>query len=275
MALQITTADERRAAKNKTSLAIFGPYGVGKTSLLHTLPPDYTLAIDLEAGMKSVHSWPGASIEIRDFRDFQDLTALIGGLDPAVAQNAWYSQSHHAHVVQTYADSQVEQFVRTRPVIFVDSITDLTRMAMTYAQQQPDAFSERSGKPDTRGAYGLLAREVIRALRHLQRANGRTVIFVGLLDRDGEEHSGAPWVPQMEGAKSGKELPGIVDQVISMQFFERDAGGELQLDRAGNERHFVCKEGNRWGLPAKDRSGRLDIVEPPDLNALLNKINAR
>lgn len=272
MALQITTADERRAAKNKTSLAIFGPYGVGKTSLLHTLPADYTLCIDLEAGMKSVHSWPGASIEIRDFRDFQDLTALIGGLDPAVAQNAWYSQSHHNHVCQTYAGSQVEQFVSTRPVIFVDSITDLTRMAMTYAQQQPDAFSERSGKPDTRGAYGLLAREVIRALRHLQRANGKTVIFVGLLDFDTETRL---WTPQMEGAKSGKELPGIVDQVMTMQFFDRTSEGELQLGRAGaTERLLVCKEGNRWGLPAKDRSGRLSETEPPDLTALLNKINA-
>lgn len=28
------------------------------------------------------------------------------------------------------------------------------------------------------------------------------------------------------------------------------------------------------GLPAKDRSGRLDETEPPDLLALLRKINA-
>ena len=27
------------------------------------------------------------------------------------------------------------------------------------------------------------------------------------------------------------------------------------------------------GLPAKDRSGRLDVTEPPDLGALLRKIN--
>lgn len=274
MALQITTADERRAAKQKTSLAIFGPYGVGKTSLLHTLPAEFTLCIDLEAGMKSVQSWQGASIEIRDFRDFQDLVALIGGVDPAVAPSAWYSQSHHAHVVQSYAGSQVAELVQKRPVIFVDSITDLTRLAFIFSQQQPEAFSERSGKPDTRGAYGLLAREVIRALKHLQRANGRTVIFVGLLDEATEDHGTAKWVPQMEGAKSGKELPGIVDQVISMQFFERGQDGEPQLSRAGTERLFVCKEGNRWSLPAKDRSGRLAEIEQPDLTALLNKINA-
>ena len=31
---------------------------------------------------------------------------------------------------------------------------------------------------------------------------------------------------------------------------------------------------NPFALPAKDRSGRLDVTEPPDLGALLSKINA-
>ena len=43
MALRIISADERlSAAQNKTSLAIFGPPGIGKTSLLKTLPPSTT-----------------------------------------------------------------------------------------------------------------------------------------------------------------------------------------------------------------------------------------
>lgn len=29
---------------------------------------------------------------------------------------------------------------------------DLTRQVMVYARQQPEAFSERTGKPDIRGA---------------------------------------------------------------------------------------------------------------------------
>ena len=40
MTLHIVTADERLAeANSKTTMAIFGPPGVGKTSLLKTLPP--------------------------------------------------------------------------------------------------------------------------------------------------------------------------------------------------------------------------------------------
>ena len=50
MAFRIITADERlSAAENKTSLAIFGPPGVGKTTLLKTLPAEETVCLDLEA----------------------------------------------------------------------------------------------------------------------------------------------------------------------------------------------------------------------------------
>jgi hypothetical protein len=44
--------------------------------------------------------------------------------------------------------------------IFVDSITEIARLSFRYAEQQPEAFSERTGKKDTRGAYGLHGRMI-------------------------------------------------------------------------------------------------------------------
>jgi hypothetical protein len=35
------------------------------------------------------------------------------------------------------------------------------------------------------------------------------------------------------------------------------------------ERRLVWRAGNPFDLPAEDRSGRLDVTEPPDLGALL------
>jgi hypothetical protein len=274
MPVRIVTADERlSAAQNKTSLAIFGPPGVGKTSLLKTLLPDRTVCLDLEAGMKSVQDWSGPSIPVRTFADFRDLAVLIGGPDPSADPNAWYSAQHHQHVRGFYAGSGVEELLAGSAIVFADSITDLTRQAMVYAKQQPEAFSERTGKPDVRGAYGLLGREVIQALKHLQHAPGKTVIFVGVLEKVVDEFGAVTWQPQMEGSKAGRELPGIVDQVISMHLFARDAEGGWALDEKAAERRLVCRAGNPWGLPAKDRSGRLDLTESPDLGALLAKIN--
>ena len=276
MAFRIITADERlSAAENKTSLAIFGPPGVGKTTLLKSLPADETVCLDLEAGMKSVQDWRGDSIPVRSFTDFRDLAVLIGGPDPAQHPQSWYGAEYHAWLQQQYLGTGIEDFLARKRIVFVDSITDLTRQAMAYARQQPEAFSERTGKPDIRGAYGLLGREVIQALKHLQHARGKTVIFVGVLEKVTDEFGATTWQPQMEGTKAGRELPGIVDQVVSMQLFGRDAKGDWTLDETSAERRLVCRSGNPWGLPAKDRSGRLDVTEAPDLGALIAKIDGR
>ena len=276
MAFRIITADERlSAAENKTSLAIFGPPGVGKTTLLKSLPAEETVCLDLEAGLKSVQDWRGDSIPVRSFTDFRDLAVLIGGPDPAQHPQSWYGAEYHAWLQQQYLGTGIEDFLARKRIVFVDSITDLTRQAMAYARQQPEAFSERTGKPDVRGAYGLLGREVIQALKHLQHARGKTVIFVGVLEKVTDEFGATTWQPQMEGTKAGRELPGIVDQVVSMQLFGRDAKGDWNLDETSAERRLVCRSGNPWGLPAKDRSGRLDVTEPPDLGALIAKIDGR
>jgi hypothetical protein len=291
MSLRFITAEQRLAeAQGKTTLAIFGPSGSGKTSLAWRLPPDETVVIDLEAGMKSLQGWPGDSVPVRCFKDAVDLACLIGGINPAVDANGFFSAGHHAHVSQLYPD--LARLVAGKRIVFVDSITDLTRQAMAWAKTRPEAFSDKTGKPDTRGAYGLLAREVIELLKHLQHAPGKTVIFVGILERVVDEMGRESWAPQMEGGKVGRELPGIVDQVMTLSLFDpcradgaADPGSAGDAASApgpgdwrhnptgGSERRLVCQSGNPWSLPAKDRSGRLELTEPADLWAVLAKIN--
>ena len=99
MSLRIVSADERlSAANNKTSLAIFGPPGSGKTSLLKTLPVADTICLDLEAGMKSVQDWPGDSIPVRTFADAIDIGCLVGGINPAADPNGFFSEGHYQHL---------------------------------------------------------------------------------------------------------------------------------------------------------------------------------
>ena len=104
---------------------------------------------------------------------------------------------------------------------------------------------------------------MIGLLKHLQHAPGKTVIFVGILEKVTDEFGRVTWQPQMEGGKAARELPGIVDQVITLRLFAADGDGWRHDPEQRPTRRLVCRAGNPFGLPAKDRSGRLDVTEPP------------
>ena len=47
---------------------------------------------------------------------------------------------------------------------------------------------------------------------------------------------------------------------------------EVKTEDGTNRRAFICQTLNPFGFPAKDRSGRLDMVEEPHLGRLMAKI---
>ena len=261
MALRIITADERLSEPRGVKAVIFGKSGIGKTSLLWTLPAESTLFIDLEAGDLAVQGWSGASVRPRTWEECRDLALFLAGPNPSLRDEQAYSTAQHARVLQEYGDPATTACFST---IFVDSITVAGRLCFQWCRGQPEAYSERTGKPDVRGAYGLHGREMIAWLTHLQHARGRNVIFVGILDERTDDFNRKVFVPQIDGSKTGQELPGIVDQVITMAEVKDEAGA--------SHRALVCQTINPWGLPAKDRSGRLDLIEPPHLCRLFEKI---
>ncbi|MBC22304.1 MAG: hypothetical protein CMJ32_00100 [Phycisphaerae bacterium] len=257
--MQVIKASERMKRKGGIKAVILGPSGIGKTTLLKTLDPSKTLFFDLEAGDLAVEGWEGDAIQPRTWDDCRTLAALIAGPNPALRDEQPDSTAHFEHV---NADGSAEQFQQYETV-FIDSITVAGRLCFQWSQGQPEAFSERTGKPDTRGAYGLHGREMLAWLSQLQHARDRNIVFVGILDQKEDDYGRKQWVPQIEGSKVGRELPGIVDQVITYQ--------EVEIEDA-KFRALICTSPNEWGYPAKDRSGRLSQMEEPHLTKLFSKI---
>jgi ABC-type transport system involved in cytochrome bd biosynthesis fused ATPase/permease subunit len=70
--MKIITAAERLKQQTGVKMAIFGSYGVGKTSLLKTLD-EPTLCLDFEAGLLAVQNWDGDSITVRTWPDARDI----------------------------------------------------------------------------------------------------------------------------------------------------------------------------------------------------------
>lgn len=258
--MKIITADERMAEQGGIKGVIFGPAKIGKTSLLWTLEPETTLFVDLEAGGLSVQGWGGDSLQITDWVSARNLACLLGGPNSARTPNQAYSHAHYTHVLQ---DNDPEIFQKYE-TIFIDSITVASRLAFQWALQQPEAVSKRTGNRDTLAAYGILGQEMIAWITQLQHIGKRNIWFVGLLDAKRDDCDRPYFEPQIEGSKTGLELPGIVDEVITMT--------EIAPKDGAPYRAFVCQRPNEWGYPAGDRSGKLAKIEEPHLGRLMDKI---
>ncbi len=267
MALPIISADQRLSEPRGIKGCIFGKSGIGKTSLLWTLPEEKTLFMDLEAGDLAIDGWGGDTLRPRTWKDCRDFAVFIGGANPALRDDQPYSQKHFEMVSERYGSpSYLDEY----DTVFVDSITVAGRLCFQWCKGEPQAVSERTGKPDMRGAYGLHGQEMIAWLTHLQHTRNKNIWFVGILDEKADDYKRRYYEPQIEGAKTGLELPGIVDQVITMASLSAQDGEETRAYRA-----FICHTLNPHGYPAKDRSGCLECEEEPHLGRLMKKIQSK
>jgi hypothetical protein len=260
--LKIISADQRMAETRGAKVLLLGSTGVGKTWQLRKLDATRTLFVDIEAGDLSVIDLLVRTIRLNTWADARDLACRIGGPNPSFPPTAAYSQAHF-DAIGGYLPE-----LDSYDTLFIDSLTAISRLSFRWSEQQPEAFSERTGRKDTRGVYGLHGREMILWLNQLQHARAKNVIFVGILERIVDDLKVATWQLQCEGSKTSREIPGIIDAIVTYGFL--DFG-----DGKPPTRGFVCTNPNPWGYPAKDRSGRLDQIEPPDLGKLLTKLTSK
>jgi hypothetical protein len=260
MALPIISAEERLKERHSAKIALVGPAGVGKTSQIRTLPAESTLFVDLEAGDLSVRDWTGDTVRPRTWPEFRDLVVFLAGPMPTASAEQAFSQAHFEHVCAKFGDpTQLARY----DFYFVDSLTVLSRLCFAWCKTQPQAFSEKTGKPDNRGAYGQLGQEMITALTHLQHVRDKHVIYVAILEEKTDDFNRRYFQLQLEGTKTALELPGVLDEVVTLAILKADDGT--------NYRGFVTRADNPFGYPSKDRSGHLDAIEEPHLGKLIAK----
>jgi hypothetical protein len=136
--------------------------------------------------------------------------------------------------------------------ICLDSISEIAEVCLGEEQLKTK---------DGRAAYGQLGTvmgEVIRAFRDLP----LHVLLIAKLDKGADELGRITYSPGMPGQKLSQSLPYFFDEVLALRI-EKNAEGVLR-------RELLCQPDSLW--LAKDRSGRLDRLEPPDLGALIKKI---
>jgi AAA domain-containing protein len=210
----------------------------------------------------SIQDVPVASVQPRTWAECRDLAAALGGPCPELPPTSAYSQAHYDSVMTNPDIAALTRF----DMLFIDTLTAAARLSLAYAETLPEALNDR-GRKDTWAIYGAHARQMLGWLHQLQQARDRHVVFTVALEKQVDRVFNISWELQIEGSKTGKELPGIVDEVITMSFVDF---GDSRPVRA-----FICTSPNQWSFPAKDRSGKLDQIEEPHLGNLITKLTAK
>lgn len=161
----------------------------------------------------------------------------IDGMEALREAYAWLSDSDEAKQFESVA---------------LDSISEIAEVCLA---------AEKAVAKDPRQAYGEMQTtmsEVIRLFRDLP----KNVYFTAKMEKSQDELGRVLYAPSMPGQKLGQSLPYFFDIVAALRT-EKDADGTIQ-------RALMLHSDGVW--QAKDRSGKLDAWEAPDLGAIIKKV---
>lgn len=162
----------------------------------------------------------------------------ISDMDTLKEAYAWLTSSDEAKDYQSVA---------------IDSISEIAEVVLN---------AEKKATKDPRQAYGAMQEQMADIIRSFRDLPGRHVYMSAKLEKTQDEMGRVLYAPSMPGNKTGQALPYFFDEVLALRV-EKDGEGVTQ-------RALMCDSDGLW--LAKDRSGKLEAWEAPDLSAIITKM---
>lgn len=223
----------------KITILIYGESGIGKTSLIKTLDcePREVLYVAADPGQLALAPSKYMSRDMRGTKFFQP------------------KEANDFKKIREYIVSSAPG---TFKYVWIDGIDEVGERALELFKDREHGKS----KPNLQAAYGDMADAMKSWIRDIQMANVAT-IFVTHIDEN--DASDIRYSPSFPGKAVTQSLKKMFDEVWCMRMARREPTSPL-------ERLIQCTRNVGPQYEAKDRSGRLDDFEQPDLKAILTKI---
>lgn len=219
-------------SNNRFTSLIIGQAGIGKTSLLRTIPENEPVCVvSAESGLLCV-------------RDLVESKRVQG------------------FVVETFADlSEIFKYLQTDGKsyfkwIFIDSLTEIASKCLEALKIK---FPDRKDSFPMWGEYADKMTSLIKAYRDIPDYN---VVFTCLTSMEKDDLNRVYMGPSISSGALKERLPGYFDEVLYMVSLPDTEGKE--------KRAFLTQPWEKY--PAKDRSGKLPLVEVPSLQVIKQKI---
>jgi phage nucleotide-binding protein len=139
--------------------------------------------------------------------------------------------------------------------VCLDSVSEISEILLTW---------EKARSKDPRMAYGNVQESVTNLMRSFRDLHMHVLFLCkeDVVNDDGVlRHA-----PKMVGTKLGESITYFFDEVLALRIVEE------QDDEGKNVQHRWLQTVYGQGYKAKDRSGKLENFEKPDISALIQKL---
>lgn len=139
--------------------------------------------------------------------------------------------------------------------VCLDSVSEIAEVVLS---------NEKGKEKDPRKAYGNMQEIMAELMRNFRDLPGRNVYFSAKQERIQDESGRILYGPSMPGQKLAQQIPYLFDEVFCYQMVK---------DQNGVPQRILLTQPDGISV-AKDRSGKLDMWESPDLGAIIEKIRS-
>lgn len=226
--------------QNRNVICIYGQSGIGKTTAAATTGKK-TLIISLENGLRSI-----ADHEI----DVYDVTVDANG-------NELPRHIRHDKLLHAFKILQDDQYKSRYEVLFFDSLTEI---AQNLVEKLKLTYPDRKDVMKLWGDYNDAMLNIVKTIRDFKPYS----IVVTALDKIETDEFQRRFHGIDISGKIASRIPAFFDEVFYYGKFDVD-GEQVRM--------FLTDGGDNY--LAKDRSGKLEKLEKPNLSNILDKINKK
>ncbi len=201
--MAINFKSTKGVTSNGVKMLVYGQSGVGKTTLIRTLPAPIILSA--EGGLLSLQDSDIPYVSVSSIADIGDTYE-------------WLLKSEESKKFKSVA---------------LDSISEISEVFLSV---------EKKNTKDARAAYGSMNDRMTQLIRAFRDLPGRHVYFSAKMEKSTTDTDALLYAPSMPGKTLTQSLPYFFDEVLALRLIQDDEGNVRRVLQCHGDLSYQAKD---------------------------------